>query len=97
MTEAHGCEQLAQGCYAAFAPSIGIESTTGCYLFIITELCSAASYKWKQGVALTVRKVLARRGVGRPTACPPATLQTTTDVNEQINTGPIVGPVTNNQ
>jgi len=25
VTEAHRCEQLAQGCYAAFAPSIGIE------------------------------------------------------------------------
>ena len=28
VTEAHRCEQLAQGCYAAFAPSIGIEPTT---------------------------------------------------------------------
>jgi len=28
VTESHRCEQLAQGCYAAFAPSIGIERTT---------------------------------------------------------------------
>jgi len=28
VTEAHRCKQVTQGCYAAFAPSIGIEPTT---------------------------------------------------------------------